>query len=81
MLIGYPKHRVLVEVKPPHAGTQRLAQWRAEVEALLLEEEPKPIVLLALGRNSNHSSELVVALQDELAGEGLRVVCREWGRL
>ncbi|MBA6098541.1 hypothetical protein H4C80_15580 [Pseudomonas juntendi] len=82
VLIDYPKHQVLVEVKPPHAGTQRLAQWRAEVEALLLEEEEsKPIVLLALGRNPNHSSELAAALQDEFADAGLQVVCREWGEV
>ncbi|WP_052469081.1 hypothetical protein [Pseudomonas massiliensis] len=79
VLINYPKHRVMVEVKPPHAGVQRLEQWRAEVRALELEEDvASPIVLLALGRNPNHSSEMVAALQLEFSDARLRVVCREW---
>ncbi|QWA30528.1 hypothetical protein [Pseudomonas sp. RC3H12] len=79
VLIDYSEHRVLVEVKPPHSGAQRLGQWRAEVEALLLEEdESRPVVLLALGRNSNHSSTWAASLQEEFIDAGLQVVCREW---
>lgn len=79
VLMDYPNHQLLVEVKPPYSGSQRLEQWRAEVRALQQEDgDPKPIVLLALGRNPNHSSDMATSLQSEFSAVRLRVVCREW---
>lgn len=55
VLIEFEKATILVEVKPPAGGAQRLLQWKAEIEALLLDDrranETGALHFIALGRN------------------------------
>lgn len=82
VLIEYPRHRLLIEVKPPFGGSQNTAQWRAEVEALhRQDDEPKPIILLALGQNHGRWRDWAEALEQEFSLIALRVVCLDWADL
>lgn len=82
VLIEYPRHRLLIEVKPPYGGMQTLGQWRAEVRALHKQgDEPKNIILLALGRNQLEWRSLADKLESEFSATALRVVCLDWPEL
>jgi len=82
VLIEYPRHRLLIEVKPPFGVMQTLGQWRAEVRALHKQgDDPKTIILLALGRNQPEWRRLADKLEGEYSATALRVVCLDWPEL
>ncbi len=82
VLIEYPHHRLLIEVKPPFGGMQTSKQWRAEVQALHRQnDEPKQIILLALGRNHPKWRISADKLEREFTSIALRVVCLDWPEL
>ncbi|MGX1126368.1 hypothetical protein [Pseudomonas sp. HLS-6 TE3448] len=82
VLIEYPHHRLLIEVKPPFGGMQTSKQWRAEVQALHRQnDEPKQIILLALGRNHPEWRSSADKLERDFSSIGLRVVCLDWPEL
>lgn len=79
VLIEYSQHRLLIEVKPPFGGVQSINQWRAEVQALYRQDdEPKKIILLAMGRNQQIWRDMADKLEGEFSAIALRVVCLEW---
>lgn len=79
VLIEYQYHRLLIEVKPPFGGMQTSKQWRAEVQALHRQnDEPKQIILLALGRNHLKWRSSADKLEREFSSIALRVVCLNW---
>jgi len=82
VLIEYPHHRLLIEVKPPFGGMQTSRQWRAEVQALHRQnDEPKQIILLALGRNHPKWRSSADKLESEFSSIALRVICLDWPEL
>lgn len=82
VLIEYPHHRLLIEVKPPFGGMQTSRQWRAEVQALHRQnDEPKQIILLALGRNHPKWRSSADKLEIEFSSIALRVICLDWPEL
>ena len=82
VILHYPDHMLLVEVKPPFGGSQNKDQWLQEVQALNLHNnDEKSIILLALGRNVPTWQEEVGALEKVFANIGLRVVTQEWQAL
>jgi len=82
VVLHYPEHLLLVEVKPPFGGSQNKDQWLQEVQALRLHNrDEKTIILLALGRNAPSWQEDAGALETEFENIGLRVVTQEWQAL
>jgi len=81
---------ILVEVKPPFGGSQYSAQWRNEIESLIIQEEdddsewdelPDIIHFVALGNNAKSWQSDASALQEEYSEYGLRVHIREWEQI
>lgn len=82
LIIEYNDHRLLIEVKPPFGGIQSLSQWREEVRALQQQDDdPKQVVLVALGRNQPEWRSLAIKLEKEFPSLSLHVVCKEWPEL
>ncbi len=82
VLIEFEKASILVEVKPPAGGTQRLAQWKAEIEALLLDNkranETVALHFIALGRNVPEWEAWKTQLERDFPASGLIVHAIEW---
>jgi hypothetical protein len=82
VLLSFEQHLLVVEVKPPFGGKQDAEQWRAEIKALLREnEEDKAIVFLALGRNVPDWRLQADDVESHFADDGVQVLCREWREL
>ncbi|WP_282363863.1 hypothetical protein [Pseudomonas sp. PS01297] len=82
VVLHFDKHLVLVEVKPPFGNDQHKGQWRAEIQALELQnEERKAIIFLALGRNVPTWKSDAAELESALSNIDLRVVTQEWQAL
>lgn len=82
VLIEFENATILVEVKPPSGGGQRLAQWKAEIEALLLDDrqanETGALHFIALGRNAPEWKAWKTQLELDFSTSGLTVHAIEW---
>ena len=84
ILMTFKNAIVMIEVKPPFGGDQSIAQWRAQIGALLTEfkqgtrEVESVVHYVALGRNRRQQGEIVVDLGKTSGFFDLIVHCREW---
>lgn len=85
VLIEFEKATILVEVKPPSGGAQRLQQWKAEIEALLLDDGrangPGSLHFVALGRNAPDWKAWKTRLERDFSAFGVTVHAIEWQAL
>jgi hypothetical protein len=83
VLLKFEHALVMVEVKPPFGGEQSVAQWQAEVDALLAELRgdaswEAPVVhFVALGRTSRVRADALAEFDTEDLFD-LHVHCVEW---